>query len=858
MGSPPPLVMDSSFTASNDFIDNARQHNVRLEGITIVADRVSAMRAIKQLRSLHDRPHAWDTEVIGIAMGRSAFAQTAVTHGTVICATCYCGEDVDFGTGPYLFVDNSGTAKGVLDYFKDYFEDARCRKVFHNYNFERHVLARHGIRLEGLFGDTVRMARLWDTSLSLSSWEGRARAAKKSSPLTEALGSKSRFNFTGVKLGGELLSEDTWTPEPETMQFEESDEDELDNEEEHQGKYAATSYRLKDLARHFELVDGDCPSFEREFGIHPEAAQQAYQERFQEFVQYATRDAMLTFKLFDKLRDELGSRDWFSSVLQRPAAELMRDPDVFRELTARPGGSSSSAQKKTGKTMWQFYSEHLLHVSECLADMERLGIAVDLDKLQNIKDAAEEDSALHRERFLESMGSVRTEGGKRFNEDLHLMNIGSHTQVRTLLFGGVRNSHDEEQVLERERQFDVNKSLSQAHGQKSLRVRSLSLQPSGRQRDLSESGWPKTSRAVLAELAKPGGAVEKQLRKKGFDANTAVSVSGGVRSLAEAARAAGLIKSFAKPLMHHGGMSGRIHPSWQPDTSTGRLTCKSPNLQCLPRASQNKYCIRDAFVAAAGSSLVIADYSQLELRVLAHMTSCQSMIEKFLAGGDYHSEVAAELFPEVGNAVRAGKVQIGGDGSSSTLPTVKDVFGRERNKAKHVNFAVLYGMGARALAELLETEQSDAEELINRWFIDKPEVRQYMQYVKRDAREHGVAISLVGRWRTLPFIAGQDQQTRAHSQRAAVNFMIQGSAADIATFAMLRLWRDARLAELGFRLVLQVHDEYVLEGPTEHAREAASIVGSIMRHPFEELRKGFKFKVPLEVDISVGASLASK
>eukprot|EP00971_Amphidinium_carterae_P028358 558350-Amphidinium_carterae.1 len=118
------------------------------------------------------------------------------------------------------------------------------------------------------------------------------------------------------------------------------------------------------------------------------------------------------------------------------------------------------------------------------------------------------------------------------------------------------------------------------------------------------------------------------------------------------------------------------------------------------------------------------------------------MIEKFLAGGDYHSEVAAELFPEVGNAVRAGKVQIGGDGSSSTLPTVKDVFGRERNKAKHVNFAVLYGMGARALAELLETEQSDAEELINRWFIDKPEVRQYMQYVKRDAREHGVAISL--------------------------------------------------------------------------------------------------------------------
>eukprot|EP00971_Amphidinium_carterae_P193260 3835339-Amphidinium_carterae.1 len=137
--------------------------------------------------------------------------------------------------------------------------------------------------------------------------------------------------------------------------------------------------------------------------------------------------------------------------------------------------------------MWQFYSEHLLHVSECLADMERLGIAVDLDKLQNIKDAAEEDSALHRERFLESMGSVRTEGGKRFNEDLHLMNIGSHTQVRTLLFGGVRNSHDEEQVLERERQFDVNKSLSQAHGQKSLRVRSLSLQPSGRQRDLSES-----------------------------------------------------------------------------------------------------------------------------------------------------------------------------------------------------------------------------------------------------------------------------------------------------------------------------------------------------------------------------------
>jgi len=856
-------VVDGSFRQHDQVVDGSFRQHVQLEGITLVTDKASAMRVIKKLKSLHDRPHAWDTEVSGVALGRSAYAQSPVTHGTVVCATCYCGADVDFGSGPRIFVDNS--AAGVLECFKEYFESARYRKVFHNYNFERHALARHGIRLRGVFGDTLRMARLWDTSLSCASWEGLARA-RKTSFLTQALGSESDIQFTSVKLGGELLSDDPWTTEQGAgplllaPQVEEPDEP-VDEEESKKDTYTASSYQLKDLARHFGLVDGDCPSFERAFGIHAGAAQAAHDDphRFPEFARYATQDAELTFKLFERLRDELDSRDWCSSVLQRSAADLMRDPDVLRDLMHRPVGSSSSAQKRTGKTMWQFYSEHLLQVSDCLADMEQLGVAVDLQKLQNISEVAEEDSTQHRSSFLESMGHVRTESGEKLNDDLHLMNIGSSAQVRTLLFGGVQNSLDEEQVWETSRQFRTDGALSEVPDKKALTVKSLGLQPSSRQKDYTETGWPKTARAVLADLAKPNGEVEIQLTKKGFDKGIAASVASGIRSLAEANRVRSLIRNFAIPLMHHSSTTGRIHPSWQPDTTTGRLTCKNPNLQCLPKASQDKYCIRDAFVAPASSCLIIADYSQLELRVLAHMTNCRSMIEKFQAGGDYHSEVAAALFPEVGYAVRAGKVQIGGIGSSSTLPTVKDMFGRERNKAKSVNFAVLYGMGARALAELLGTSQDDALALINRWFVDKPEVRKYMEYVKADARISGRAVSLVGRWRSLPFIAEKDDlQCRAHSERAAINFMIQGSAADIATFAMLRLWKHDRLSELGYRLVLQVHDEYVLEGPADSATEAASIVESLMQHPFEEVRKGFTFKVPLEVDISIGASLASK
>mmetsp|Transcript_4085 Transcript_4085/g.8767 ORF Transcript_4085/g.8767 Transcript_4085/m.8767 type:complete len:940 (-) Transcript_4085:147-2966(-) len=851
----------------------AFRSRVQLEGITIVTDEASARRALKELCSLRDRPHAWDTEVVDVELGSRWLAQTTVHHGRIICATCYCGDDVDFGNGPHLFIDNSGPCEGLLTrYFKDYFEDGRHRKVFHNYNFERHLFSRHGIEVQGFLGDTLRMARLWDTSLS--SWEGQVRS-KKSSALAAAVKSASKIEVAEVRFGGEAVDEGLWTSQQNSSETtaaecesleqqaeQKEDEEKQQQNEEAAASTAAKSYQLKDLATHFNLVEEKCPTFSQLYGVSASAAQQAHDtpRHFNEFARYAARDAELTYKLFERLRAELEARDWCSSIPQRSIRDLLRDPEVLRELKKQPAGHSSSVQKRTGKTMWQFYAEHMALVSECLIDMERAGVGIDVQKLSAIEKSASLDLASHEQDFMHAVAGVKTESGELLNPDLDLVNIGSATQIQTLLFGGSQNSKVEEQMLPRHRRFSVSGPSKQKSGKKAFSVNSLELTPSAKAKDHTNAGWPTTARKALADLSKPKGEVYKQMLEKGYEEETAEAVCDGVRALSDASKIKGLISFFARPLRERGLQRDRIHPSWQPDTSTGRLCCRSPNLQNLPRASQDKYGIRDAFVAGPGKVFIIADYSQLELRVLAHMSLCESMISKFQDGGDYHSEVAVELFPHIAEAISSGRVCMSSGSSTAGVPTVKAAYGKERNQAKTVNFAVLYGMGARSLAELLDITEGDALLLIDRWFATKPEVREYMKYVEKDTKLHGRAVSLIGRWRNFPFLQQEDvdQEYKARSKRAAMNFMIQGSAADIATFAMLRMWQDEELAKLGFALVMQVHDEFVLEGPKENAETAAELVKELMMNPFHVLNKDFCMKVPLEVDMCIGSSLASK
>jgi DNA polymerase-1 len=227
------------------------------------------------------------------------------------------------------------------------------------------------------------------------------------------------------------------------------------------------------------------------------------------------------------------------------------------------------------------------------------------------------------------------------------------------------------------------------------------------------------------------------------------------------------------------------------------------------------------------------------------------MLAKLSKGGDYHSEVTAEMFAHVAAAVARREVAIhGGEG----LPTIKEKFKVERNQAKAVNFGIIYGMEASTLGEDLGITTPEAEKLVEAWYSSKPEVKRWKREAIQESVRKGRALSLLGRWRTLPLI--DNPLYRRRSERAAVNFRIQGSAADVVISAMLRVWRHPKLMEMGFRLVLQVHDELVLEGPQQFAEEAADLVRQLMLNPFADHKPSFQFLALLTADVSIGHSFS--
>jgi len=331
-------------------------------------------------------------------------------------------------------------------------------------------------------------------------------------------------------------------------------------------------------------------------------------------------------------------------------------------------------------------------------------------------------------------------------------------------------------------------------------------------------------------------------------------------------RAKRFASSCLRPLLQGTSPAGRIHAGWKWDTSTGRLVSRSPNLQNLPATGEAGYNVRKAFCAPPGCVLIRADYAQLELCVLAHVSNCASMVSKLHRGSDFHSEVAAEMFPEIQEAIQRGEAVVSaqdprrlGVGGEEPLPTVKERFPVLRSQAKAINFGIIYGLAPASLAEDLKIEKEAAKAMMERWFEAKPGVARWIAKVKREGMREQRVLSLLGRWRNLPLLRRDaEPMYRNRSERAAVNFGIQGSAADIVTAAMLRLWKDACLQELGFRLVMQVHDEFVLEGPEGHAQQALDRTAELMRRPFDLHNADFKFRVPLVVDARVCRTLGDE
>ncbi|MDY0349787.1 MAG: DNA polymerase I [Desulfobulbaceae bacterium] len=273
---------------------------------------------------------------------------------------------------------------------------------------------------------------------------------------------------------------------------------------------------------------------------------------------------------------------------------------------------------------------------------------------------------------------------------------------------------------------------------------------------------------------------------------------------------------------------GRVHTSFnQCGTATGRLSSSNPNLQNIPVRTEDGQRIRSAFIAAPGHVLLAGDYSQIDLRVLAHYSGDQALLEAFRAGGDIHRQTAADIF-----FVSPGLI----------TPEMRRV-------AKTINFGIVYGMSSFGLSSQLNISRREAQVFIDRYFDHYPGIKAFMESIVEKAREDGYVSTLLGRRRVLPDINHPNRTRREFAERTAINTPIQGTAADIIKLAMLRTDRELRERRLGGRLILQVHDELVLEVPEEE-REAT---GELLRAAMEDV---VSLDVPLVVNLSANTSLA--
>jgi DNA polymerase-1 len=226
------------------------------------------------------------------------------------------------------------------------------------------------------------------------------------------------------------------------------------------------------------------------------------------------------------------------------------------------------------------------------------------------------------------------------------------------------------------------------------------------------------------------------------------------------------------------------------------------------------------------------------------------MIDAFASGGDFHSRTALGMYDYIKDAIDVGDCLLEWDESKGErpVPLLKNLFASERRKAKVLNFSIAYGKTPIGLSRDWNVSLDEAKETLEKWYSDRPEVRQWQEQVLDIARRTGSTRTLMGRYRDLPEINSVNRGLRGHAQRAAINTPIQGGAADVVMMAMLKIGNDKRLSDMGWKMLLQIHDEVILEGPEESAEEALSCLVEDMEHPFAQ---------PLLVDLVVDAAIAS-
>ncbi|KAL2582703.1 hypothetical protein AAZV13_14G023600 [Glycine max] len=540
---------------------------------------------------------------------------------------------------------------------------------------------------------------------------------------------------------------------------------------------------------------------------------------------YSALDASSTLKLYESLKSHLSDMPWkFDGV------------PVY------------------GKTMYDFYNEYWCPFGELLVMMESEGMLVDRAYLESIEKVAKAEQEVAVNRFRK--------WATRYCPDAQYMNVGSDSQLRQLLFGGIVNRKDSNQTLPTERIFkipNVNNVIEE--GKKAPKrfcdIKLTSLGYNLETEMYTATGWPSVSGDALKALAGSISAdydffdEDCNLDLDDEDENPSQSQVAPVKidksaygtayaafpteeegreachaiaALCQVCSINSLISNFILPLQGHNisGKDLRVHCSLNINTETGRLSARRPNLQ-------------------------------LELRILAHLADCKSMLEAFEAGGDFHSRTAMNMYPHIREAVEKKEVllewhpQPGED--KPPVPLLKDAFASERRKAKMLNFSIAYGKTPVGLSKDWKVSVKEAKKTVDLWYNDRKEVLQWQEERKKEARVLHCVYTLLGRARRFPLMAQANTYQKGHIERAAINTPVQGSAADVAMCAMLQISKNKRLKELGWKLLLQVHDEVILEGPTESAEVAKSIVIECMSKPFNG-------KNILKVDLSVDAKCA--
>jgi len=270
--------------------------------------------------------------------------------------------------------------------------------------------------------------------------------------------------------------------------------------------------------------------------------------------------------------------------------------------------------------------------------------------------------------------------------------------------------------------------------------------------------------------------------------------------------------------------TGRVHTSYrQAVASTGRLSSTDPNLQNIPVRTPEGRRIRQAFIAPPGSRIVAADYSQIELRIMAHLSGDQGLVEAFESGVDIHRATAAEVF-----GISLDKVS-----------------SEERRSAKAINFGLIYGMSAFGLGRQLGIPRREAQEYVDLYFSRYPDVKQFMDDTKESARDRGFVETVFGRRLYLPEIKARNPARRQYAERTAINAPMQGTAADIIKRAMITLHRWLNDSGVEARMIMQVHDELVFEVAEAAVAEVQTVV-------VEQMEAAAELSVPLKVDVGVG------